>query len=95
MKLSKAKKTSIKVSWKKISEVAAYQIQYSTSKNFKESKKQSRFLQKSASKVLKKLKKNKKYYVRVRSYKVTKVNNKSKNVYSAWSAKKALKTKKK
>ena len=40
-------------------------------------------------------KKNKKYYVRVRSYKVTKVNNKSKNVYSAWSAKKALKTKKK
>ena len=43
----------------------------------------------------KKLKKNKKYYVRVRSYKVTKVNNKSKNVYSAWSAKKALKTKKK
>ena len=42
-----------------------------------------------------KLKKNKKYYVRVRSYKVTKVNNKSKNVYSAWSAKKALKTKKK
>ena len=92
VKLSKAKKTSIKVSWKKVSGVAAYQIQYSTSKNFKKAKTVSA---KSASKVLKKLKKNKKYYVRVRSYKVTKVNNKSKNVYSAWSAKKALKTKKK
>lgn len=94
VKLSKAKKTSIKVSWKKISEVAAYQIQYSTSKNFKKAK-TVKVSAKSASKVLKKLKKNKKYYVRVRSYKVTKVNNKSKNVYSAWSAKKALKTKKK
>ena len=93
VKLSKAKKTSIKVSWKKISGVAAYQIQYSTSKNFKKAK-TVKVSAKSASKVLKKLKKNKKYYVRVRSYKVTKVNNKSKNVYSAWSAKKALKTKK-
>ena len=94
VKLSKAKKTSIKVSWKKVSGVAAYQIQYSTSKNFKNAK-TVKVSAKSASKVLKKLKKNKKYYVRVRSYKVTKVNNKSKNVYSAWSAKKALKTKKK
>ena len=85
---------SIKVSWKKVSGVAAYQIQYSTSKNFKKAK-TVKVSAKSASKVLKKLKKNKKYYVRVRSYKVTKVNNKSKNVYSAWSAKKALKTKKK
>ena len=94
VKLSKAKKTSIKVSWKKVSGVAAYQIQYSTSKNFKKAK-TVKVSAKSASKVLKKLKKNKKYYVRVRSYKVTKVNNKSKNVYSVWSAKKALKTKKK
>ena len=94
VKLSKAKKSSIKVSWKKVSGVAAYQIQYSTSKNFKNAK-TVKVSAKSASKVLKKLKKNKKYYVRVRSYKVTKVNNKSKNVYSAWSAKKALKTKKK
>ena len=94
VKLSKAKKTSIKVSWKKVSGVAAYQIQYSTSKNFKNAK-TVKVSAKLASKVLKKLKKNKKYYVRVRSYKVTKVNNKSKNVYSAWSAKKVLKTKKK
>lgn len=94
VKLSKAKKTSLKVTWKKVSGAAAYQIQYSTSKNFKNAK-TVKVSAKSASKVLKKLKKNKKYYVRVRSYKVTKVNNKSKNVYSAWSAKKTLKTKKK
>ena len=81
-------------SLKKVSGVAAYQIQYSTSKNFKKAK-TVKVSAKSSSKVLKKLKKNKKYYVRVRSYKVTKVNNKSKNIYSAWSAKKALKTKKK
>lgn len=94
VKLSKAKKTSLKVTWKKVSGAAAYQIQYSTSKNFKKAK-TIKVSAKSASKVLTKLKKNKKYYVRVRSYKVTKVNNKSKNVYSAWSASKALKTKKK
>lgn len=94
VKLSKAKKTSLKVTWKKVSGVAAYQIQYGTSKSFKKAK-TVKVSAKSTSKVLKKLKKNKKYYVRVRSCKVTKVNNKSKNVYSAWSAKKALKTKKK
>lgn len=94
VKLSKAKTTSLKVTWKKVSGVAAYQIQYGTSKSFKKAK-TVKVSAKSTSKVLKKLKKNKKYYVRVRSYKVTKVNNKSKNVYSAWSAKKALKTKKK
>lgn len=94
VKLSKAKKTSIKVSWKKVSGASAYQIQYSTSKNFKNAK-TVKVSAKSASKVLKKLKKNKKYYVRVRSYKTVKANNKNTNVYSAWSAKKALKTKKK
>ena len=96
----KAAKRSIALTWKKITSkvqkkrIKGYQIQYSTSKNFKNAK-TVKVSAKSTSKVLKKLKKNKKYYVRVRSYKVTKVNNKSKNVYSAWSAKKALKTKKK
>ena len=94
VKLSKAKKTSLKVTWKKVSGASAYQIQYSTSKNFKKAK-TIKVSAKSASKVLSKLKKNKKYYVRVRSYKTVKVNNKNKNLYSAWSAKKALKTKKK
>ena len=89
VKLSKAKKTSIKVSWKKISGVAAYQIQYSTSKNFKKAK-TVKVSAKSASKVLKKLKKNKTYYIRVRAYKM----NGRKKVYGKWSKVKKVKIKK-
>ena len=88
VKLSKAKKTSIKVSWKKISGVAAYQIQYSTSKNFKKAK-TVKVSAKSASKVLKKLKKNKKYYVRVRAKKLNLIEE---DVYSKW-VKKSFKIK--
>lgn len=93
-KLSSAKKTSLKVSWKKVSGASAYQIQYATASSFKGAK-TVKVSSKSASKTLTKLKKNKKYYVRVRSYKTVKVNNKSVNLYSDWSAKKSLKTKKK
>ena len=93
VKLSKAKKSSIKVSWKKVSGVAAYQIQYSTSKNFKKAK-TVKVSAKSASKVLKKLKKNKKYYVRVRTYKTVKINGKSIRIYSGWSKAKTVTTKK-
>ena len=89
VKLSKAKKTSIKVSWKKVSGVAAYQIQYSTSKNFKKAK-TVEVSAKSASKVLKKLKKNKTYYIRVRAYKM----NGRKKVYGKWSKVKKVKIKK-
>ena len=94
IKLGSAKKTSLKVTWKKVSGASAYQVQYSTSSKFKGAK-TVKVSSKSASKTLTKLKKNKKYYVRVRSYKTIKENNKNKNLYSAWSAKKSLKTKKK
>ena len=49
---------------------------------------------KATSTTLKKLTKNKKYYVRVRSYKTVKVNGKNKTIYSAWSANKTLSTRK-
>lgn len=94
IKLGSAKKTSMKVSWKKVSGASAYQIQYGTSSSFKGAK-TIKVSKSSASKTLTKLKKNKKYYVRVRSYKTIKENKKNKNLYSAWSAKKSLKTKKK
>ena len=84
----------MKVSWKKVSGASAYQIQYGTSSSFKGAK-TIKVSKSSASKTLTKLKKNKKYYVRVRSYKTIKENKKNKNLYSAWSAKKSLKTKKK
>lgn len=94
IKLGSAKKTSLKVTWKKVSGASAYQVQYSTSSKFKGAK-TVKVSKNSASKTLTKLKKNKKYYVRVRSYKTIKENNKNKNLYSSWSAKKSLKTKKK
>lgn len=92
VKLSKAKKTSLKATWTKAAGITGYQIQYGTSSKFKGAK---TVTVKSTSKTIFKLKKNKKYYVRVRSYKTVKVNGKSMNLYSPWSASKNLKTKKK
>lgn len=88
-KLSSVKKNSMKVGWKKISGVSGYQIQYSTSSSFKNAK-TVKATSKKTSAVIKKLKKNKKYYVRVRSYK--KVSGGT--VYSDWSSKVSKKTKK-
>ncbi len=92
-KLKKGRK-SFKVTWKKVSSVNGYQIQYSTNKKFKKGKKQTVKAvtvkkAKATSKTVKKLKAKKKYYVRIRSYKI--VNGKK--VYSKWSKIKAVKTK--
>lgn len=95
-KLKKAKK-AFKVTWKKVSGVKGYQIQYSTSKKFTKKKTQSVTIKnnkaKNPSKTIKKLKSKKKYYVRVRTYKTVKVNGKSVKVYSKWSSVKSVKTK--
>lgn len=84
-KLSKGSKR-FKVSVKKQS-VTGYQVQYFLKSNFKGSK--TKTFQ-GTSCTVKKLKAKKKYYVRVRSYK----KSGSKTLYSAWSAKKSVKTKK-
>lgn len=95
-KLTKGKK-SFKVTWKKVSGVKGYQIQYSTSKKFTKKKTKSVMISKNTakhpSKTIKKLKSNKKYYVRVRTYKTVKVNGKSVKVYSKWSKVKSVITK--
>lgn len=92
-KLTAGKKL-FKVSWKKISGVSGYQIQYSTSKKFTKKKTKTITIKsnksKSPSKTIKKLKSSKKYYVRIRTYKT--VNGKK--VCSNWSAVKNIKTKK-
>lgn len=93
VKLSKAKKNSLKASWSKVAGISGYQIQYGTSSKFKGAKTIG-VSSKATSKILTKLKKNKKYYVRVRSYKTVKINGKNTKIYSSWSAKKNLKTKK-
>ena len=75
------------VAWKKASSVNGYQIQYATSSSFKSAK---TVKTTAASKTLSKLTKNKKYYVRVRSYKVSG----GKTYYSSWSKVKTVTIKK-
>ena len=80
-----------KVKWKKVAIADGYKIQYSTDKKFKKGVKTvSAIGTKTTSYTIKKLKKNKKYYVRIRAYKIT--GNTS--PYSSWSKVKTVKTKK-
>ena len=94
VKLSKAKKTSLKASWSKVANATSYEVQYGTSKSFKGAK-TVKVSSKSSSKVLTKLKKNKKYYVRVRAVRTVKIDNKNTTLRASWSSAKNLKTKKK
>ena len=85
-----AKSKSLKVKVKKqTSQTSGYQIQYSTSKKFSSAKTVTIKSNKTTSSTIKKLKGNKKYYVRVRTYK--KVGGST--FYSSWSSAKSKKTK--
>ena len=86
----KAAKKAVSVEWKKVSGVSGYEIQLATDKKFKKNKKTVTVKkQKTTKTTVKKLKAKKKYYVRVRTYKI--VNGKK--VYSSWSKVKSVKTK--
>ncbi|MGN0529233.1 MAG: leucine-rich repeat protein [Eubacterium sp.] len=85
----KAGKKSFSLTWKKKT-FTGYQIQYSTSKSFKNAKTVKITKNKTTSKTIKGLKAKKKYYVRIRTYKT--INGK--NYYSAWSKSKSITTKK-
>ena len=90
IKSIKAKKKGFTVKWKKQeSKTSGYQIQYSTSKSFKNVKKKIIKGKDSTSYKLTKLKSKKIYYVRVRTYK----NVDGKKYYSFWSEVKSIKTK--
>ena len=83
--------------WKKqTKEADGYELQYSTSKNFTKKTTETVLVKKTktTSKTVSKLKANKKYYLRIRTYKNVKVNNKSRKLYSGWSKTKDVKTKK-
>ncbi len=90
------KSKGMQVSWKKqTAQMDGYQIQYSTKGSFKGKTTGLTTAKKSAaSKKISKLKGKKKYYVRIRTYKTVKVNGKKVKLYSDWSAKKSVKTKK-
>lgn len=87
----KVQNQAFTVKWKKKSSITGYQIQYSTNSKFK--KKDSKTIKvkqvKTNSKRIKGLKVAKKYYVRVRTYKLVK----KKSYYSSWSKKKNVTTK--
>ena len=86
----KSAKKAISVEWKKVRGVKGYQVQVATDKKFKKNKKTVNIKrQKTTKTTVKKLKAKKKYYVRVRTYKI--VNGKK--VYSSWSKVKSVKTK--
>ena len=90
IKKVKGAKKAILVTWKKVSGVNGYEIQVATDKKFKKNKKTVTIKkQKTTKTTVKKLKAKKKYYVRVRTYKI--VNGKK--VYSSWSKVESVKTK--
>lgn len=84
----KNKKTkSVTVKWKKIIGARGYQLQYSTSSKFKGKKTKNT---KSITCLCKKLKKNKKYYFRIRAYRISD----KKKIYGCWSKTKKITVKK-
>ena len=90
IKKVKAAKKAVSVQWKKVGGVKGYQVQVATDKKFKKNKKTVTIKkQKTTKTTVKKLKAKKKYYVRIRTYKI--VNGKK--VYSSWSKVKNVKTK--
>lgn len=92
VKVNKAqsKKKALVVYWNKIANVSGYQIQVATDKKFKKNKKTITVAKQNANKkTVKKLKAKKKYFVRVRAYKIVD----GKKVYGKCSKIKSVKTK--
>ena len=89
IKKIKAKKKSLKLTWKKIKGITGYKIQYSLKKNFKKAKTITIKKANVTSKAIKKLKKKKKYYIRIRTYIIAN----GKTYLSDWSKVRAKKTK--
>ena len=84
-----AGKGSITATWKKAAKMSGYELQYATAKSFSGATTVTVSGDSTTKYALKNLKAKKKYYVRVRTYKI--VNGEK--VYSAWSSAKNIKTK--
>lgn len=88
-KLTSAKK-AFTAQWKQNKTVTGYQLEYSTSSKFKNAKTVTFKKNKTLKTTVKKLKANKKYYVRIRTYKTIS----GVKYYSSWSKAKTVKAKK-
>ncbi len=88
------KSRAIAVQWKKqTNQTTGYQIQYSVYSNFKSAKTITMPKNTYYAKSITGLSGNKRYYVRVRTYKTVKFNGKNYNLYSPWSSAKYTTTK--
>lgn len=75
-------KKSIKFTWGRVGNCNGYQIQYSTSKTFKSAKSKYVKSNKTVTKNITGLKSGKKYYIRIRAYKIVD----GKKIYGEWNA---------
>ena len=80
-------KKNLTVIWKKAKNASGYQIQYAFDKKFKKSAKKKRITKYSKKGFkIRKLKSKKKYFVRVRAYRIAN----GRTVYGKWSKKKSI-----
>ena len=88
------KKGQITLKWKKDASASGYQVQYGTSRKFKEKSTDTETVKsgRTAGRTLRKLKNNKKYYVRVRAYKIATANGKKECLYGSWSTVRQVRT---
>ncbi len=87
--VSSPKSGTLSVSWKKAKNISGYQVAYAPDKNFKKGKKVKTVKKKSTGVTLQDLSKGKRYYVKVRAYKI----KKGKKVYGKYSKAKSIKIK--
>ena len=82
----KSGKNKITVRWKQVKDIEGYQLEVSTKKNFKNSKK--KIVGRNITKyTFKKLKYMKNYYIRVRAFKTFRdIKGKNKKIYGKWSS---------
>ncbi len=93
----KAAKKSFTLKWKKqASQTSGYEIAYATDASFSKKNTKTTVVKgnKTTSKGIKGLKPGKKYYIKIRTYKEIKSGTKKVKIYSDWSNKKSVKTKK-
>ena len=90
----KAGKKKITVKWKKLGgDIAGYQIQYSLSSKFKKVKTVTVSNKKTVRKQINKLKSKRKYYVKIRTYRIVNDKENSTKSYSSWSKMRSVKVK--
>lgn len=86
---------SLKVNWSRLSGVSGYEVEVATDSKFSRNRKKITVSKQGTTSItIKNLKAKSKYYVRIRSYKVQKVNGKTIKVYPFWSGVKNITTNK-